>query len=281
MTKNKYIRILVSFIRGIFAFVNIRYSNFFKKNIVIKEVDFKGDIPKKIHQTYPDIVLPTEIQENIDSFKERNPEWEYTLYNDQMALDYITQHFPELVVYFQSINSKYGAAKADFFRYVLMYNEGGCYLDVKSTFTTPLDELMDSSGGMVLSYWENKPGEEFESWGIYPDLKNPNGEFIQSYIFAPKGHPYLKAVIELVVKQIQNYSRIVHGVGRGGVVRLTGPIVFSKAIEPIVMLYPHRLVNIKQLGYVYSIYDNSGSHRQLFKNHYSDLTESIVTSCNS
>lgn len=121
-----------------------------------------------------------------------------------------------------------------------MYNEGGCYLDVKSTFTKPLDSLMDSSGGMILSYWENKHGEAFENWSVFPELKNPNGEFMQSFIIAPKGRPYLKAVIERVNKQIQSYSRIVHGVGLNGVVRLTGPITFSKAIEPIILLYPHR-----------------------------------------
>ncbi len=277
MSKNQYIKGLHTFVRKYYGLLNTGLHSCFIKKVLIRSIDTSIEIPKKIYQMFPDISLPQEIKENIEGLKKRNPNWEYTLYDDEMAFEYIANHFPELVTFYQSINPKYGAARADLFRYILMYNEGGCYLDIKSTFIVPLDTLMDSSGGMILSYWENKQGEAFENWGVFPELRNPNGEFMQSFIIAPKGHPYLKAVIEHVVKEIQSYSRIVHGAGLNGVVRLTGPVAFSKAIEPIVMLYPHRLVNIKKLGYVYSIYSDRHLHRKLFKSHYSELKDPIIS----
>ncbi len=37
---------------------------------------------------------------------------------------------------------RYGVVLADIFRYLVIYNEGGVYLDIKSTVNRPLDEII-------------------------------------------------------------------------------------------------------------------------------------------
>ncbi len=65
--------------------------------------------------------------------------------------------------------------------------------------------------------------------------------------------------------------------GRYGVVRITGPITYTRAIEPLLERHPHRAVNVEQQGYVrYSLYDGERGHYVAFKGHYSQLRDPIV-----
>jgi len=90
-------------------------------------------ITKIIHQTYSDRnQLAPEIIKNIDYLKDNNKDWEYRFYDDQDILDYVALHFGDKVLSrIKKINKKYSVVIADLFRYLVVYNEGGVYLDIK------------------------------------------------------------------------------------------------------------------------------------------------------
>ena len=123
-------------------------------------------IPKIIHQTYHSLNFSPEIQESVDSLKSLNPEWEYRFYDDAAIEDFIGKnYYPEILGFYKKINPYYGAARADFFRYLLIYKVGGIYLDIKSSASLVLDEVVENKDKYVLAYWPNLPGEPFEGWG--------------------------------------------------------------------------------------------------------------------
>ena len=62
--------------------------------------------------------------------------------------------------------SNYGAAKADLFRYLLIYAYGGVYLDLKSTVEKPLSESLSGNESFILSHWANS------DYGNYIELKD-------------------------------------------------------------------------------------------------------------
>nr|UKE82402.1 hypothetical protein KXZ65_12970 [Pectobacterium sp. PL152] len=98
-------------------------------------------VPNKIHQIYTKGIhkLPKEILESIEKLKEMNPGWEYFLYDERHIIEYIDKHYgKEMLRIYLSIDPKYGAAKADLFRYLLIYIEGGVYFDIKSSCSIPL-----------------------------------------------------------------------------------------------------------------------------------------------
>lgn len=259
---------------------------FVERNLLIKPEGLKlkvirmgSTVPKTIHQTYTNEVLPSEIRENINKLKELNPDWKYCYYNDDDMETYIKRNFPEVLEFYQRINPKYGAARADLFRYLLMYKEGGVYLDIKSSFSRPLDNTIKPTDKFLLSHWINGKGERFEDWGIHPEISNPKGEYQQCFIVATQGHPFLKAVIENVLGNIDIYSPYTHGVGRLGVLRVTGPIAYTLSITPLLYSYEYRLIQgDKDMGFIYSIYDSIPSkvHGELFKTNYYSLAEPVV-----
>lgn len=236
-------------------------------------------IPRIIHQTFQSKNLPAEFQKNVDELKALNPEWEHRLYDDHDIRQFISDVYGTgILAYFNRINPRYGAAKADLFRYLLLYKYGGVYLDIKSTFTKPIDHVLKPDDRYLLAKWSNKPGAKREGWGMPKELDMiPGGEFQQWHIVASPGHQFLKAVIERVLTNIDCYKPWLHGTGGNGVLRLTGPIAYTLAIHPLLPAHPHRLVNDEaELGLVYSMLTSS-SHKPLFKGHYTTLTESVVS----
>lgn len=138
--------------------------------------------------------------------KKRNPSYNYQFYNDIMIEDFIRKEFdPPVFDIYKRINI--GAARADFFRYAILYKRGGVYLDIDSLFLRRLDEIILPDDSAVISYESNKT--YFIQWAL---------------IFEP-GHPFLKKTIELVLDNLRE-NKHPHDVHR-----MMGPTVYTEAIK--------------------------------------------------
>lgn len=84
---------------------------------------------------------------------------------------------------------------------------------------------------------------------------------------------------------INSYDVSLDGTGKRAVLRVTGPVAYTKAIRPLLGKVRSRLVNITDLGFVYSIFDPANEefkrsgrlvHEALTPNHYRSLSEPLV-----
>lgn len=232
------------------------------------------EIPKLIHQTFPNRnELPGEILDNIERIKAMNPGWEYRLYDDEDIVRFIKDNYDARILScYLRINPAYGAARADLFRYLCIYKYGGVYIDIKSTLHKPLDSVIRPDDRFLISQWKNKTGEKYKSWGLHYHLQEiAGGEFQQWHIVAAKGHPYLRAVLNKVLQNIETYDPFLHDTGFYTIWATTGPIAYTLAIAPILDLHPHRCLDIfSEAGFEYSIYDieQGKLHYRIFKRHY-------------
>ncbi len=234
-------------------------------------------IPRHLYQTFPG-PLPPALAANADLLRSRNPGWSYTLFGDDDIRAFIGDEYGRDVLrLYDRIDLRYGAARADLFRYLLIYRRGGVYLDVKSRFDRPIDEVIRGDEGYVLSHWRNGAGSPHEGWGLHDALRHvPGGEVQQWHVIAAPGHPFLYAVIERVLDGIGRYSVRRNEVGWPGVLGLTGPIAYTQAIAPLTGRYPCRIfADEAALGLEYNVLGGS-AHKTLFGQHYTQLDLPVV-----
>ena len=140
------------------------------------------EIPKIIHQTWYKKDLPSNIKNNIEKIKKINPDYEYKFYDDNDILTFIKNNCDSRTL--KAYNKlTIGASKADLFRYLILYKEGGIYLDIDSMINKNLDSLIEGKSA-VISREENK------------------GYFLQWMMIFCKEHPVLKKVIEKTINNI-------------------------------------------------------------------------------
>jgi mannosyltransferase OCH1-like enzyme len=229
-------------------------------------------IPKIVHQTFSAWGdLNHALRSNLAHVKELNKAWDHRFYDDRDIYKFITQTYSsEILAIYERLNPAYPAARADLFRYLLMYEQGGIYLDIKSTLKRPLDQVIAENDCYLLSCWN----KQYPWYGKHPDFGVQN-EFQQWHIVAAPHHPFLESVIQRVLGNIKSYKESKHGVGAKAVWATTGPIAYTLAINGIRQSHDHRLVDIGELGFRYSIFHTS-QHRKLFKNHYAGQKEPLV-----
>lgn len=172
----------------------------------------------------PEIAIQTE-----QTLRELNPEYKITMVDNQFVEPFIRENYGDIVwSYYLRIDPSYGAVRADFLRYLILYKEGGIYTDLKISVSKPFRETILESDQLLLSHWDNLPGEEHEGWGHLEGLESiPRGEYIMGVIIAAPGHPFLREVILEVMRNIDTYNPYIHNTGFSGTLWLTGPVLYT------------------------------------------------------
>ncbi len=247
-------------------------------DVSLPDLESDGRIPKILHQIYVGGPLPERFSTHIARLRVMHSDWAYRFYDDAAAEHFIAEQYDDaMLTIYRSISPLYGAARADFLRYLILYRLGGVYLDVKSMAEVPLDGTIAPEDSFILSKWRNRRGEVHNGFGLHPELWSvPGGEFQQWFLACAPGHPLMRSVIERVIRNITRYSVLRDGVGFSAVVRVTGPIAYTKAVAPLLKRYPcRRVANETVLGLRYSTLDGE-THRRI-TGRYDQLRVPLVT----
>ncbi|MEL7256131.1 MAG: glycosyltransferase [Pseudomonadota bacterium] len=244
-------------------------------------------IPRLLHQIYfPGMSqLPTQVISGIDILRGLNPDWDYRFYDQQAGEAFVGEVYgADILAVYRKIDPEYYAARADLLRYLLCYARGGVYLDIKSVARRPLSEVLRAEDAFILSQWDDlkhlSPNKAVHHPAAHAELRHIKGyEYVQWFVVAAPRHPFLKAVIASVLSGIDQYNVFSQGVGRMGVLRLTGPIAYTLAIDPLRGSAPYRMAAFEdELGFEFSVYGDHKQHRSAFGTHYSQKTLPVVKS---
>lgn len=162
-------------------------------------------IPRQIFQTWKTKDLPGPVQETIDRMKAVNPGYEHHLFDDQDMDEFIKTNF-DATTYKAYKMLNVGAARADFWRYCIMYKKGGIYLDIDACIYQSLDRLIGEHDRAIISREQNE------------------GIFVQWCMMFEAGHPILKETIAQVIQNVLAKTTT-------DVFHLTGPGVFTWVIN--------------------------------------------------
>lgn len=237
-------------------------------------------IPRIIWQTSKDKTkILSELFDCIEKLKAMNPTWDHRLFDDASQLAMLQEVCSDrFLKAYARIQPRYGAARADLFRYVAVYLHGGAYLDLKSGTTRSLEEILKPDDHFVISQWDNGPDGMFPGVGTRKTLKVPGGEYEQWFVIAEPGHPFLAAIIEKALDNIENYNPFVFGHGGKGVLNVMGPNHYTLTIRSLEKFHPNRHICAWAEGLRYTMFDDLNAHQKLDKGHYGNILLAPVTS---
>ena len=97
--------------------------------------------PKIIWQTHnhKEEWLPDHLKQIKATWVNLNPGWEYR-YMDQVQRDEKVRNYPEI---YEVYKYQLPIAQSDIWRYIVTYEEGGCYADMDSVCTKPLEFMLE------------------------------------------------------------------------------------------------------------------------------------------
>lgn len=193
-------------------------------------------IPKVIYQTNNRLNVPIGMYKSIQSWIDKNPEYEHRYYTTEACRAFIEAHFDSdtLEAYDTLIP---GAYKADLWRYCVLYENGGVYADSAMVNLIPLSKLIQTD-------------DEF----ISPIDYSYHGGIYNAFIACIPKHPILKKVIHLVVERIKKRDY-----GHRDLY-ITGPIALGDSINEI--------LNRKHLSpFKPKIYIHNGMKFRLISHH--------------
>ena len=140
-------------------------------------------IPKVIVQYWDQETRPVEVVEMMNSWKEKNPEYEHKLYSAKSAYEFLSRKYNQNVV--QAFKNCEGPAmQADFFRLAYLNKYGGFYADADDMCIKGLDDIL-SFELVVLQ-------EDFATIG-------------NNFIGAIPAHPVIKFAFDCVVQNLSEY----------------------------------------------------------------------------
>lgn len=176
-------------------------------------------IPKVIYQTWKHKNLSPNIIKIRDNIQNINPGYKIVLYDDDEIDEFIKSNFDKYI-YDTYSKLNVGAARADFWRYCILYKYGGVYLDMDSEILRPLDEIIDKDDHAIITREGNK------------------GYFNNWIMIFQKEHPILLEAINNCCYNIKNKTS-------DNIALLTGPWgPLTDAVNKVMCEFYHKKTNL-------------------------------------
>jgi len=177
----------------------------------------------------------------FESWERHNPNFKHLLYNDttenERILAISQERLPEINRTYSELLSQKIVLRSDFFRYVVIWADGGIWADVDTWAQRPFDEWIG------LARTPENPNESIASLesrvGMIVGLECVVGEGGQwtsmaQYVFAAKqGHPIMLEIIARIIEkggEIANRLDSVKELMNREVLGMTGPGIFTDII---------------------------------------------------
>lgn len=205
-------------------------------------------IPKIIWQTYKDPYdnLTPYMYDSIQTWKDKNPEYEYRYMDDAQAAEFVLNEYgSEWHEIF--MNVPVGVMRGDLWRYLVIYKYGGVYADLDTECWEPISVWMKNDKEMIVC-----PENDIH--------------YCQWTFAASAGHPVLKSVLDHIKEGFKNpnynQDHFVH--------IYTGPAAWTEGISKGLdikvnsLIDDYRLLNESNNAKLYKFYCYGGDQWRIF-----------------
>lgn len=234
-------------------------------------------IPSNVYQTWPDNRAGRSHLVAAAQFQQLNPTFSFQVFTNSDQQDYMHSAYVGediLRVFSKSYNA---VLSADIFRYCILRERGGVYIDFSKQLSTPLLSFTRSDTGIVLSHERNLIPEACEI-AVQPIIPNHKHLFVQWCILSESNNPFLNRMLDNICRFSGQYEGIRFPFPKQAIVELTGPIMWTRSIWDEIAKGQDRDFGIVGFDYGESEFPRiPGSYvRFLASGHYSQTRDQMV-----
>lgn len=175
-----------------------------------------SSIPKLISQTWRTRTVPAPAEPLCGSWQRRNHDFAYRLFDDEACAAVVAEVAPDYIDDY--LRLPFPVMRADFFRYAVVYRDGGLYADIDMECLRPVGHLL-SLGAAVFSVESWLTGRRRAEIGYARPFQVANCIFAAS----PR-HPFLLEVMQRTIELTRGRTIV----AREDVEDLTGPRMLSR-----------------------------------------------------
>jgi hypothetical protein len=238
-----------------------------------------GEIPKIIWRTAKDDSWQVTCRSAFEKTAQTNPDWQQRVVTNEGMLAYIRDAYSTIQPIVEIAHRiQLGVMLADLWRLLVLFDQGGLYLDLKSPVVKPIQNLKLQTNKAYVCQWKTYPPHAHLFKG---------GEIVNGAIMAPPRNLAIWSAVCQVIANLQacqvhedqrfmllaERTRYI-SVMKSRVLCTTGPIAFTHAL----LTRPHDIVLVApQLnGHVSYMPPKPGELLELRADHYSKYTRRFL-----
>tara|TARA_B100000700_G_C15053772_1_gene861737 strand:- start:1146 stop:2030 length:885 start_codon:yes stop_codon:yes gene_type:complete len=233
--KNK-IKIFIRNIKHLIRLFNekeIPKKSIYKSNIAIEDFSYFN---YGIFNKNPNLLLSSNYEKiTTTRMREFNKMFSYLnnfnvfFFNHKDRDKYMKKYWSSHPIYDLYKRSLFQQMKSDVFRYCFIYDNGGYWIDFKSTILFKVDELMIDNQENLLISSPSKIPKQYKFLKDKSIFKFTEGKVINNWVFgAKKKSTFLKYLIENISKDYLKYINQNFPNPKEAILELTGPYKITK-----------------------------------------------------
>ena len=281
--KNK-IKILI---RNIKIFYKLFVNNEIpKKSIYSSKVSVKKFNDLKKNSNKPKLILSSNYHKVLNSRLKEFIEifdilegFEILFFNHKDRDEYMKCHWENHAIYDVYKKSIFHQMKSDIFRYCFLYQNGGYWLDFKSSIFFDINNLMNDSQETLLVSSSQKIDGKYDFLSDNKLLSITRESYLNNWVLgSKKNSKFLKELIENISIDYLEYINNEYEDPKKAILELTGPLKLTKLFYEYLNKENNRLkefcviheseykfIYVSEYGRDFKLLDN------IFKKHYSNI----------
>ncbi len=184
-------------------------------------------IPPIVFQTWETRTVGRRHYKSLNLFRRVNSDMSFRLFTSHDRDYYMKTSWGQSLISEVYFRSTFGTLKADIFRYCIVYEYGGYYLDISKSLAVKLSSLHRSDAEGLLSFEKNVFESETRPIGVL----HPDKLVIQwAFGFEPK-HRLLLNHIQRIENHFPKYLGQSFSNPKLAILNFTGPNAFTKTLH--------------------------------------------------
>lgn len=202
-------------------------------------------IPRRVFQAAKTRSVHPRHNRSLQAFRAHNRDLDFVLFNDDDCQTYMDEHWGDHPIHRVFKSALFPQMKADIFRYCIVFENGGYWVDFNKGFRGSITGLHGAESTGMISF-ESNPSMIFPRQEAASLVADPVHLAIQWAFGFQQKHPILGLAIERIVEIEPFFRSRTFVLPKNAILTMTGPGLFTSALRD--MAEKRGLAGVTQLS---------------------------------